>query len=168
MQRRGQTQSWTPGALQTKKRKGSLSQQPQEQQIKSPQSTWCTLHLWKTCIDNESSQNWGGGLWEQRYICIFPFSLFDSTSCPIIWWEVFDIYNIFHIDNFKALFLLSDIFSSSDIQSHPFFETLFNFFFFFDMGSLPFTQISSFPCEVSLCTADSNQNFHLLPLKWEH
>ena len=55
MQRWGQTQSWTPGAVRTKKRKGNFSQQPQEQQIKSPQSTWCTLHLWNTWIDNKSS-----------------------------------------------------------------------------------------------------------------
>ena len=48
-----------------KKRKGNFSQQPQEQQIKSPPSTWCTLHLWNTWTDNKSSQNWGGGLWEQ-------------------------------------------------------------------------------------------------------
>ena len=61
----GPIQSWTPGAGQTKKRKGNFSQQPQEQRIKSPQSTWCTLHLWNTWIDNESPQNWGGGLWEQ-------------------------------------------------------------------------------------------------------
>ena len=33
--------------------------------FESPQSTWCTLHLWNTWIDNESSQNWGSGLWEQ-------------------------------------------------------------------------------------------------------
>ena len=64
-QRWVQIQSWTPGAVQTKKRNGNLSQQPQEQRIKSPQSTWCTLHLWNTWIDNESSQNWGSGLWEQ-------------------------------------------------------------------------------------------------------
>ena len=62
MQRQGQIQSWTPQAVRTKKRKGNFSQQPQEQQIKSPQSTWCTLHLCDTWIDNESSQNWGGGL----------------------------------------------------------------------------------------------------------
>ena len=42
MQRWGQIQSWTPGAVPTKNRKGNLSQQSQEQQIKSPQSTWCT------------------------------------------------------------------------------------------------------------------------------
>ena len=64
-QRRVQIQSWTPGAVRTKKRKGKLFQQLQEQRIKSPQSTWCTLHLWNTRIDNKSSQNWGGGLWEQ-------------------------------------------------------------------------------------------------------
>ena len=33
--------------------------------IKSPQSTWCTLHLWNTWIDKESSRTWGGGHWEQ-------------------------------------------------------------------------------------------------------
>ena len=64
-QRRGQIQSWTPGAVRTKKRKGNFSMQPQEQRIKSPQSTWCTLHLWNTWRDVESSQNSGGVLWEQ-------------------------------------------------------------------------------------------------------
>ena len=46
-------------------RRLQTSQKPQEQQIKSPQSTWCTLHLWNAWIDNESSPNWGSGLWEQ-------------------------------------------------------------------------------------------------------
>ena len=54
-----------PWAVGTKKRKGNLSQQPQEQRIKSPHSPWCTLHLWNTWIDNESTQYWGSGLWEQ-------------------------------------------------------------------------------------------------------
>ena len=48
-----------------KKRKGNFSQQPQEQRIKSPPSTWCTQHLFNTWIDNESCQNWGGRFWEQ-------------------------------------------------------------------------------------------------------
>ena len=61
----GPMQSWIPVAVRTKKKKGNLSQQPQEQRIKSPQSTWCTLHLWNTWIDNQSSQNWGSELWEQ-------------------------------------------------------------------------------------------------------
>ena len=61
----GPIQSWTAGAVQTKKRKGKFSQQHQEQRIKFPQSTWCILHLWNTWIDNESSQNWGGGLGEK-------------------------------------------------------------------------------------------------------
>ena len=64
MQRRGQIQSWTSGAVQTNKRKGNFSMQYQEQRIKSPQSSWCTLHLWNTWRDNKSSQNWGGGFWE--------------------------------------------------------------------------------------------------------
>ena len=38
----GPIQSWTLGAVWTKKRRGNFSQQPQEQRIKSPQSTWCT------------------------------------------------------------------------------------------------------------------------------
>ena len=54
-----------PRSCAKKKRKGNFSVQHQEQWIKSPQSTWCTLHLWNTWIDNESSRNWGGGLWEQ-------------------------------------------------------------------------------------------------------
>ena len=78
-QRQDQIQNWTPGAVRTKKRKRNLSQQPQEQRIKSPQSTWCTLHLWNTWIDKESSQNWSGGLWEQQYTYFFPFSLFVSV-----------------------------------------------------------------------------------------
>ena len=80
-QRHGQIQSWTPGAVRTKKRKGKLSQQPQEQQIKAPQSTWCTLHHWNTWIDNKSSQNWGSGLWEQRYIYFFSFFSFCECVC---------------------------------------------------------------------------------------
>ena len=78
-QRRVQIQSWIWGAVRTKKRKGNLSQQPQEQRIKYPQLTWCTLHLLNTRIDNESAQNSGSGLWEQRYTYIFPFSLFVSV-----------------------------------------------------------------------------------------
>ena len=58
-QRRHQIQSWNPGAVQTKKRKGNLSMQPQERRIKSPQSIWCTVHLWNTWVDNVSSKNWG-------------------------------------------------------------------------------------------------------------
>ena len=54
-----------PRSCANKEEKGNFSVQPQEQQIKSPKSTWCTLHLWNTWIDNESSKNWGGGLWEQ-------------------------------------------------------------------------------------------------------
>ena len=83
-QRWGQIQSWTPGAVQTKKRKGNLSQQPQEQRIKSPQSTWCTLHLWNTWINNESSQNSGGGLWEQWHIYIFLFLLLWVCMCMLL------------------------------------------------------------------------------------
>ena len=45
-----------PRRYANKKRKRNLSQQPQEQWIKSPESTWCTLHLWNTWIENESSQ----------------------------------------------------------------------------------------------------------------
>ena len=86
-QRQGQIQSWTPGAVRTKKRKGNLSQQPRKQWIKSPQWTWCTLHLWNTWIDNESSQNWGSGLWEQRHIYIFSFfSLCECVCvCFFVW-----------------------------------------------------------------------------------
>ena len=54
-----------PRSWVNKEEKGNLSQQAQEQWIKSPQSTWCTLHLWNTWKENESSQNWGGGLWGQ-------------------------------------------------------------------------------------------------------
>ena len=64
-QRQSQIQSWTPGAVRTKKRKGNPSQYCQEQGIRSPHSNWCTQHLCNTWIDNESSQNWGGGTWEQ-------------------------------------------------------------------------------------------------------
>ena len=57
IQRQGQIQSWTPEAVRTNKRKENFSQQPQEQQIKSPKSTWGTLHLWNTWIDNKATQN---------------------------------------------------------------------------------------------------------------
>ena len=79
-QRRVQIQSWTPGAVQTKKRKGNLSQQPQKQRIKAAQTTWWTLHLWNTWIDNESSQieevDFGSN---DIYIYFSPFSLFVSV-----------------------------------------------------------------------------------------
>ena len=109
-QRGSQIRSWTPGAVWTRKRKGNLFQQPQEQWIKSPQSIWCTLHLWNTWIDNESSQNWDCGLWEKRYIYIFPFSLivsmyvyaslcdfclysFAFTICPMVLSVRFFLFN---------------------------------------------------------------------------
>ena len=63
MQRQDEIQSWTPGPVKTKKRKGNISQHPQKQQIKSPQQLEVTLHLWNAWIDNESSQNWGSGHW---------------------------------------------------------------------------------------------------------
>ena len=56
----GKKPSWTPGAVKTKNKKGNFSMQPQEQWMKSTQSTWCTLHLWNNWIDNKSFQNWGG------------------------------------------------------------------------------------------------------------
>ena len=80
MKRRVQIQSRTPGAEWTKKRKGNFSQQPQEQWIKSPQSTSCTLHLCNTWIDYESSQieevDFGSN---DIYIYFFPFCLFVSV-----------------------------------------------------------------------------------------
>ena len=79
MQRRVQIQSWTPGAVWTKKRKGNLSQQPQEQRIKSPQSTWCTLHLWNTWIQNEPSQIEEVDFGSNDIYIFFPFSLFVSV-----------------------------------------------------------------------------------------
>ena len=42
----GQIQSWKLGVLWTKKRKGNFSQQPQKQQIKEPETTWCTCICW--------------------------------------------------------------------------------------------------------------------------
>ena len=87
MQRHGQIRSWTPGAVWTKKRKGNFSKQAQEQWLKSPQSTWCTLNLWNTWIDNESSQNWGSGPWEQRYVYFFSFFSFSECVfvCLFVW-----------------------------------------------------------------------------------
>ena len=91
MQRQGQIQTWNPGAVRTKKRKGNFSQQPQEQQIKFPQSTWCTLHLRNTWIHNKSSQSeevdFGS---TDRYRFFFPFSLFVSvyvyaSVCDFVW-----------------------------------------------------------------------------------
>ena len=78
-QRWGQIQSWTPGAVWTKKKKGNLSQQPQEQRIKSPQSTWCTLHLWNTWIDNESSKIEAVDFGSNNIYIFFPFYLFVSV-----------------------------------------------------------------------------------------
>ena len=78
-QRQVQIQSWTPGAVLTKKRKRNLFQQPQEQQIKSPQSTSCTLHLWNTWRDNESSQIEGVDFGSNDIYFFLPFSLFVSV-----------------------------------------------------------------------------------------
>ena len=78
-QRQGQIQSWTPGAVWTKKRKGNLSQLPQEQGIKPPQSTWCTLHLWNTWIDNESSQIEEVDFGSNDIYIFSPFSLFVTV-----------------------------------------------------------------------------------------
>ena len=79
MQRRFQIQSWTPAAVQTKKRKGNLSQQPQEQRIKYPQSTSRTLHLWTIWIDNESSQIEEVDFGSNDIYFFFPFSIFVSV-----------------------------------------------------------------------------------------
>ena len=78
-QRRVQIQSWTPGAVRTKKRMGNLSQQLQEQRIKAPQSTWCTLHLWNTWIDNEACQIEEVDFGSNDIYIFFPFSLFVSV-----------------------------------------------------------------------------------------
>ena len=74
-QRWDQIQSWTPGAVRTKKRKGNFSRRPQEQWIKSPQSAWCTLHLWNTWRENESSQI-EEVVFGSNDIYIFPLFLF--------------------------------------------------------------------------------------------
>ena len=50
-----------PRSCANKEQKGKFLPAAYEQRIKSPQSTWCTLHLGNTRIDNESSQNWGNG-----------------------------------------------------------------------------------------------------------
>ena len=68
-----------PEAVRTKKRKGNVSQQPQEQRIKAPQTTWCTLHLWNTWIDNESSQIEEVDFGSNDIYIDFPFSLFVSV-----------------------------------------------------------------------------------------
>ena len=78
MQRWGQIQSWNPEAVWTKKGKGIFSQQPQKQRIKAPQSTWYTLHLWNTWIDNESSQSEVVDFGSNDFF-FFPFSLFVSV-----------------------------------------------------------------------------------------
>ena len=70
----------TPGAVWTKKRKGNLSQQPQEQRIKSPQPIWYTLHLWNTWRDKESSQNWGSRFGEQ----LQTWGLLSATDLLLI------------------------------------------------------------------------------------
>ena len=78
-QRRVQIQSWTLGAVRKRQRKGNFSQQPQEHRIKSPQSTWCTLHLWNTWIDKESSQIEEVDFGSKDIHIFFPFSLFVSV-----------------------------------------------------------------------------------------
>ena len=68
-----------PGSCVKKKRKGNFSQQPQEQWIKYPQPTWCTLHLWNTWIDNESSQTEEVDFESNDVYIFIPFSLFVSV-----------------------------------------------------------------------------------------
>ena len=81
MQKRVQIQSWTPGAVLTKKRKGNFSQQPQEQWIKSPQSTWCNLPLWNTWIDKESFQTEEVDFGSKDIYIYFPFFSFCECVC---------------------------------------------------------------------------------------
>ena len=119
MQRRVQIQSWTPGAVRTNKRKGTLSQQPQEQQIKSPQSTWCTLHLWNTWIDNKSSRTEEVDFGSNDIYIFFPFISicecvcicfcvwfclysFAFTTCPRVLSACFFFYGlkIFFLNNY--------------------------------------------------------------------
>ena len=93
MQRRGQIQSWTPGAVRTKKRKGNLSQQPQEQWIKSPQSTWCMLHLWNNWIDNKSSQIEVADFGSNDTYIFFPFfsSCESVCVCFCVWFFLYSL-----------------------------------------------------------------------------
>ena len=84
---RVQIQSWTPGAVPTRKRKGNSFQQPQEQRIKSPQSTWCTHHLWHTWIDNKSSQIEEVDFGSKDIYILFPFSLFVSVYVYASVWD---------------------------------------------------------------------------------
>ena len=98
-----------------KEEKGNLSQQSQERRVKSPQSTWCTLHLWNTWIDNASCQNWGSGFGEQQYTYLFPFSLFDSvyvyaSLCDFVCMTLFLPFILgFCLSNFFVCFLFFSI-----------------------------------------------------------
>ena len=118
MQNWGQNQSWTPGALQTKKRKGNFSMQPQKEQIKFPQSTWCTLHLWNTWIDNKSSQNRDSGLYEQLY----TWGLLSVT-------DLFQIF-MFLLVYFLALVILGGFVYSFGCSLLFYYYCFLKFFYF--------------------------------------
>ena len=143
MQRQGQIQSWTARAVWTKKRKGNFSMRSQEQWNKSPQSTWCTLHLWNTWIHNESYQNCSSGLWDQLstwgllyatdYFLIFMFILVYFLAlviiggfvywfgCSLFFLILFNFNNffIFYFNNFTLFYLVIFFLSFSPFSSEP-------------------------------------------------
>ena len=63
----GPIQSWTPGAVRTKKRKGNFSSSLRSSGLNLHNQLDVPLHLVHTWRDKESSQHWGGGIWEQLY-----------------------------------------------------------------------------------------------------
>ena len=143
------------------------------------------LHLWNTWIDNESSQNWGGGLWEQRYIYYFPFSLFVSVYVYASLCEYSFAFNICpRVLSVLFFFFFSIVFSACyhwwicflvGCSLLSFFLLFFNFFIFnnyFFITLFYFISLFLFFLPFLLsCVADRVLVLWLcvrpLPLRWE-
>ena len=91
----------------TKKRKGNFSVQPQEQQTKSPLSTWWTLHLWNIWM-YPKFRRWtlAANVDSRIAVCDWFVSAFqvylslDCSACYHWWicllvWMLFSFINLF-------------------------------------------------------------------------
>ena len=115
-QRWGQNQSWTPGTVRTKKRKGSFSQQPQEQRIKSPQSTRgrASVEYLNRQWINPKLRQWTLGATVDLGFAVYDWlasdfyvylSIVFSTSyhwqiCLLVWLLSFFLLLLFYFNNF--------------------------------------------------------------------
>ena len=115
-------QSGIPGAVWTKKTKENFSVQPQEQRIKSPQPTWCTLYLWNTWRQRIilKLRRWTLGAtvhlgfavcnWIVSDLYVYLSLVFSSYYhwwiCLLLWLLPFFIFLLFYFNNFFWFFIL--------------------------------------------------------------